>query len=209
MLESGPMKAIAGILALQGDYEKHRSSLKRLGLRTRYVREASDLEDLAMIVLPGGESTTMSLLLDTTGLREPLSLAIGFGLPTLATCAGAILLARELRGDSGSRKVQTLGLLDATLDRNSYGRQLDSFETEVEIDWAALGVDDAKPQLPAWFIRAPRILDPAAGVQVVAQHAGEIVGVRQANILAVTFHPELSRDSRLHAAVLGFGAVRS
>ncbi len=198
------MKPIAGILALQGDYEKHRKSLKRLGLRVRYVRSPEDLSGLSMIVLPGGESTTMSLLLDSTGLREPLREAISAGLPTLATCAGTILLARELQGDTGSRQVDTLGLLHATVDRNSYGRQVDSFETTIEINWQLIGglADDAP--IPAWFIRAPRILEPAAGVEVVAKYDGEIVAVRQGNMLAITFHPELSKDSRIHAAVLGF-----
>lgn len=201
------MKPLAGILALQGDYEKHRKSLKRLGLRVRYVRSAEDLTGLAMVVLPGGESTTMSLLLDSTGLRAPLHDAIAAGLPTLATCAGTILLARELQGDTGSRKVDPLGLLDATVDRNSYGRQVDSFRTVVEIDWALLGVDDPKPMLPAWFIRAPRILGPGPDTHVVARYEGEIIAVRQGNILAITFHPELSRDTRIHAAVLGFGTA--
>lgn len=198
------MKPLAGILALQGDYEKHRQSLKRLGLRVRNVRLPEDLEGLEMIVMPGGESTTMSLLLDTTGLRGPLRDAIAGGLPTLATCAGAILLARQLEGDSGSRKVDTLGLLDATVDRNSYGRQVDSFEAGIEIDWPLLGMDAAEPPIHAWFIRAPRILRPAEGVEVVATYEGEIVAVRQGNILAITFHPELSNDTRLHSAVLGF-----
>ena len=208
MLESSPMKASAGILALQGDYEKHRKSLKRLGLRVRYVRLPEDLSGLDMIVLPGGESTTMSLLLDSTGLRQPLHDAIASGLPTLATCAGTILLARDLQSDSGSRKVQTLGLLDATVDRNSYGRQVDSFETKLALDWPLLGMASDEKDIPAWFIRAPRILDPGPAVEIVARHEGEIVAVRQGNILAITFHPELSRDSRIHAAVLGFAPAQ-
>lgn len=201
------MKKLAGILALQGDYAKHQKSLKRLGLSTRLVRMPQELDGLSMLVLPGGESTTMSMLLDSTGLREPLRELIASGLPTLATCAGSILLARELTGDNGSRKVQTMGLLDAIVDRNSYGRQVDSFETSVALDWPLLGMSDAEPAMPAWFIRAPRILSPGLDVQIVAQYDGEIVAVRQGNILAITFHPELSRDSRLHAAVLGFGNV--
>jgi 5'-phosphate synthase pdxT subunit len=203
------MKKLAGIMALQGDYAKHQKSLKRLGLRTRLVRMPEELEDLSMLVLPGGESTTMSLLLDSTGLREPLRELIASGLPTLATCAGTILLARELRGDNGSRKVQTLGLLDAIVDRNSYGRQVDSFESSVELDWPLLDMSATEPALPAWFIRAPRILSPGPDVQVVGRYEGEIIAVRQGNILAITFHPELSRDTRLHAAVLGFGAVHA
>lgn len=203
------MKALAGILALQGDYEKHRQSLERLGLRVRYVRLPEDLEGLGMLVMPGGESTTMSLLLDTTGLRAPLRDTIAGGLPTLATCAGAILLAKQLEGDTGSRKVDTLGLLDATVDRNSYGRQVDSFEAGIDIDWPLLGMDGNEPPIHAWFIRAPRILSPGNGAEVVATYEGEIVAVRQGNILAITFHPELSDDTRLHQAVLGFGAAAS
>lgn len=201
------MKACAGILALQGDYAKHSQSLRRLGLRTRFVRQAEDLSDLEMLVLPGGESTTMSLLLDSSGLREPLRRAISAGLPTLATCAGTILLARELRGDSGSRRVDTLGLLDAVVDRNSYGRQVDSFEADIEIDWPLLGRSADDPAIHAWFIRAPRILEPGPAVQVVARHGTEIVAVRQASILAITFHPELSRDTRIHEAVLHFAGT--
>jgi len=201
------MKACAGILALQGDYDKHSKSLSRLGLDARLVRQPADLQNLDMIVLPGGESTTMSLLLDTTGLRAPLHDAIAAGLPTLATCAGAILLARRLQGDTGSRKVQSLGLLDAVVDRNSYGRQVDSFETELEIDWELIGMPADDPPIHAWFIRAPRILEPGPEVQVVARHGAEIVAVRQANILAISFHPELSRDTRLHQSVLGFGTA--
>lgn len=195
----------AGVLALQGDFAAHAAVLGQLGAAAREVRRPPDLAGLDCLCLPGGESTAMSLLLDSSGLREPLREALAGGLPALATCAGAILLARRVAGDSGSRKVEPLGLLDATLDRNAYGRQVDSFEAELQPDWPALGGPPewgARP-LRGVFIRAPLIRDPGPGVAVVCTRgAGEIVMVRQGSLLAATFHPELSGDTRMHEALL-------
>ncbi|MCH7471763.1 pyridoxal 5'-phosphate synthase glutaminase subunit PdxT [bacterium] len=198
------MSKIAGILALQGDFAAHAKVLATLGVEARLVRRPDDLSGIDWLVLPGGESTTMSLLLDHTGLRNPLRALITGGMPTLATCAGVILLAQRLMGDDGSVKVQPFGLLDATVDRNAFGRQADSFEAGLIIDWHALGSDDSQPAFRGVFIRAPRIATPGAQVQIIGQLDSEPVLVRQGNILAATFHPELSGDSRLHAAVLGF-----
>jgi pyridoxal 5'-phosphate synthase pdxT subunit len=196
---------------LQGDYAKHARALERLGLDVVLVRRPQQLQGLCLLALPGGESTTMSMLLDSTGLRQPLREALtprglgGQGLPTLATCAGVILLARDLLHDDGSIKVQTLSVLDATVDRNAYGRQVHSFEARLEVDWAALGLGGTQAPLSGVFIRAPRISGPGPGVRSVATHAGECVLARQDNILAATFHPELTGDTRLHEAVLNFG----
>src|SRR5690606_26136608 len=147
-----------------------------------------------------GESTTMSMLLDSSGLREPLKELISGGLPVFATCAGLILLASELSGDRGSVKVSPLGLLDCTVDRNSYGRQVDSFEGSVKVDWEALGQADSG-LLPAMFIRAPRITSVGPRARACGWHGDETVLLRQDNIIAATFHPEISKDSRIHQAL--------
>ena len=192
-----------GILALQGALEPHARMLAQLCLEPVLVRTPSDLTGLSVLCLPGGESTTMSLLLDETGLRAPLRNAVVSGLPTLATCAGAILLARELKGDTGSIQVEPLGLLDAVVNRNAYGRQVNSFTAELSVDWTALDAPDSGA-FPGVFIRAPRIEEPGPGVKPVAFLDGAAVAVRQGNILATEFHPELANDPRLHAAVLAW-----
>jgi len=202
----------AGVLALQGDFAAHSRVLTGLGLEVVLVRRPADLAGLCVLAMPGGETTTMSMLLDDAGLRQPLAELIsprgigGGGLPVLATCAGAILLARDVARDEGSVKVRPLGLLDAVVERNAYGRQVDSFEAELAVDWAVLDGAPGSPSFHGVFIRAPLIRQPGPAVQTAARHRGEIVLVRQENILAATFHPELSGDSRLHAAVLAFGS---
>jgi pyridoxal 5'-phosphate synthase pdxT subunit len=200
----------AGVLGLQGDFAAHARALARLGLEVVLVRRPEQLAGLCLLAMPGGESTTMSLLLDSTGLRQPLREAVlprrlgGRGLPTLATCAGVILLARDLLHDDGSIRVHTLSVLDATVDRNAYGRQVNSFEAELDVDWAALGYTGDQAAFHSVFIRAPQIREPGPGVATIAQYAGEAVLVRQDNLLAAAFHPELTSDTRLHEAVLGF-----
>jgi 5'-phosphate synthase pdxT subunit len=192
----------AGVLALQGDFAAHMRVLDQLGAEAVEVRRKEDLAGLDMLAMPGGESTTMSLLLDSSGLRKPLSKLIKGGLPVLATCAGVILLARELRHDNGSVRVQSLGLLDVAVDRNAYGRQVNSFEAGLKMDWGALGVTDDKQEFHGVFIRAPQIAEYGAGVTPIAWLEDEPVTVRQGNIVAATFHPELAGDERLHQAVL-------
>jgi 5'-phosphate synthase pdxT subunit len=192
----------AGILALQGDVAAHRRVLTRLGASVLSIRRPQHLEGLDLLILPGGESTTMSLLLNRSALRQPLIELIGSGVPVLATCAGLILLARELRRDSGSLEVKTLALLAATADRNAYGRQLDSFEAKVAVDWSRLGRDDPDAGFHGIFIRAPRIAEAGPAVVPVAHLGDEVVAVRQGNIVATAFHPELADDPRLHQAVL-------
>jgi 5'-phosphate synthase pdxT subunit len=201
-----PQPELHGVLALQGDFAAHAAMLESLGAEPLAVRTPDELARVATLCMPGGESTTMSLLLGESGLRDPLRGRIAAGMPVLATCAGAILLARELTGDDGSIKVRGLGLLDAVVERNAYGRQADSFEAEVEVDWPSLGqAPDADP-LKVSFIRAPIIRDPGTGVTVAARHGEDIVLVRQGSILAATFHPEMRSDPRLHRALLQFAA---
>ena len=171
-----------GVLALQGDFEAHAKVLRELGATPREVRTPQDLEGLDAIVIPGGESTTMTLGIERENLRGPLTDLIKSGIPTLATCAGLILLGRE-----------HLGLLDVTTRRNAFGRQLHSFETELEIDGATMN---------AVFIRAPWVDEAGDSVEVLAEVDGHPVAVRQDNILAVAFHPELTDDVRLHQWVL-------
>ena len=189
------------MLALQGDFEAHGKALRACGVEPVYVRRIAQLEQVDLLCMPGGESTTMSLLLTTGGMREPLRERISGGMPVLATCAGLILLARELSHDDGSIKVEPLGLLDVRVERNAYGRQVDSFQGDVGVDWKALGQKD-QPPLRAHFIRAPLIRDPGSDVQVIARRGEEIVLVRQGSIIGATFHPEIAGDFRLHEALL-------
>jgi 5'-phosphate synthase pdxT subunit len=179
-----------GVLSLQGDFACHRASLESLGVEARRVSLPRDLEGLEAIVLPGGESTTMLRLLEATGLREPLQAFVREH-PVLGTCAGVILLG------SGSEGLPAppLGVLDATVERNAYGRQIDSFHAELEapvVGGAFHGV----------FIRAPRIRRVGAGVEVVARRGreagGEPVGLRAGRVVGLCFHPELTSDLRFH-----------
>jgi len=182
-----------GVLALQGAFREHVKALERLGAEAVEVRTPAELDDLDAIVLPGGESTTMDLLLGSSGLREPLGSAITAGLPVLGTCAGLILLARDLEdGVAGQR---TFEALDVTALRNGYGRQVKSFEGAVTL------IGGGEP-MTGVFIRAPRITRVGEGVEVVATLGDEPVAVRRGSIMAATFHPELTDDDRLHEVFL-------
>ena len=174
---------------MQGAFAEHVKALERAGARTRLVRSREDLVGLDGIVLPGGESTTMTMLMERVGLLEPLRQAIGDGLATLATCAGMIVLARDITDGMADQK--GLGLLDIDVRRNGYGRQVDSFESPLHID----GMNGST--FPGVFIRAP-LVERAGDVKVVAEHDGHPVAVRQDRILALCFHPELTNDLRLH-----------
>jgi 5'-phosphate synthase pdxT subunit len=174
---------------MQGAFAEHVRALEACGARTRAVRSAEDLEDLDGIVLPGGESTTMTMLMERVGLMGPLHAAVAGGLPTLATCAGMIVLAREV--SDGMAEQQGLGLLDIAVRRNGYGRQVDSFEAELEI--AGL----SGKAFPGVFIRSP-LVESTGAVEVIATHDGRAVAVRQGHIIALCFHPELTSDLRLH-----------
>lgn len=181
-----------GVLALQGDFREHAAAVGALGAEAVLVRDAEDLERLDALILPGGESTTIGKLADWHGLVEPLRSAIGGGLPTLGTCAGMIFLAGSTAEDHD--QVQ-LGVLDVVVRRNAFGRQVDSFEADIPVT----GLDGT---IRAVFIRAPWIEKVGAGVEVLAEVDGHPVLVRQAKILASSFHPELTGDGRLHTLLL-------
>ena len=173
-----------GVLALQGDFEAHRAALKRAGAEGVDVRTASDLESIDALIIPGGESTTMLKLIDAEDLLPALQ---GFGArkPIFGTCAGAILLA----SDVVSPKQRSLGLMDMTIERNAYGRQIDSRIAPIEVDGASA---------EAVFIRAPVILRVGPEAKILASYQGAPVLVEQGKHLAATFHPELSGDDRIH-----------
>lgn len=184
------VRAAVAVLALQGDFAAHAAALAAHGLPAMEVRTAAELQARrpAALVLPGGESTTMLRLMAGTGLGEAIVSCARAGLPVLATCAGVILLAREVRNPAQA----SLGVLNVVVERNSYGRQLDSAVVPVRTVPGA-GLDD--PWIEAVFIRAPRIVGVGEGVEVLARRGDDPVLVRQGRILAATFHPELSADS--------------
>ena len=174
---------------MQGAFAEHVKALEASGARTRLVRTPDDLDGLDGLVLPGGESTTMTMLMDRVGLLGALRHAVEDGLPVLATCAGMIVLARDISDAMAGQ--QGMGLLDVAVRRNGYGRQVDSFEAELEID--GLG----GRHFPGVFIGAP-LVESTGNVEVLATYEGHPVAVRQGRILALCFHPELSGDRRLH-----------
>jgi len=181
-----------GILAIQGDVEAHCTALDRAGARAIPVLREKDLDGLAALILPGGESTTISKGMDRLQLWEPVREFAASGRPVLGTCAGAILLSREVR----HHPVPTLGLLDAVAVRNAYGTQVDSFATTVESSAPELA------QMRCVFIRAPQLEDLGEGVEVLAQVGDRPVLVREGHVWAATFHPELTQDPRLHELLL-------
>ncbi|HEX4018170.1 MAG TPA: pyridoxal 5'-phosphate synthase glutaminase subunit PdxT [Frankiaceae bacterium] len=180
-----------GVLALQGDVREHLAALQSAGANGLAVRRASELAALDGIVIPGGESTTIGRLLEVFGVLEPLREAVAAGLPTFGSCAGMILLATQIL--DGRDDQPLLAGLDITVRRNAFGRQIDSFETEVEVDGVAGG------PVHAVFIRAPVVERTGEHVQVLAEVAGRSVAVRDDRRLATAFHPELSGDARMHA----------
>lgn len=183
-----------GVLALQGAFREHVAAVTRLGKTAREVRQLKDIEGIDALIIPGGESTTMGKLLDEWNMLEPLRQRILDGMPVYGSCAGLILLCREIENSDQPR----LGVLDATVRRNAFGRQVDSFESNLSIP--EIGADP----IPAVFIRAPVITGVGAGVTVLAEVNGQAVAVRQNNILATSFHPELTPDTRVHSYFLSF-----
>jgi len=190
---------VVGVLALQGDVREHLAALSRSGARPMSVRRPEELAAVDGLVLPGGESTTMSRLLETFDLLDPLRQRLAEGMPAYGSCAGMILLAKELR--DGRPDQQQLGALDLVVRRNAFGRQVDSFEEDLEF-----GEIEGGP-VHAVFIRAPWVESAADHVTVLARvpetpnagaAAGKIVAVRQGPVLATAFHPELTGDSRVH-----------
>ena len=185
----------AGVLALQGAFREHREVLDALGVDAVEVRVPQQLGGLDALFLPGGESTTITKLLETSGLREPLRAELTEGLPVFGTCAGLILLARDVRDAGNAGYPSPLGALDCTVTRNAYGRQRESFEARLAIE----GIDDG---FPGVFIRAPVIAGISPAVEVLAEHEGHPVLVREGCVWGATFHPELSGDLRLHQRFL-------
>ncbi len=180
---------IIGVLSLQGDFLEHIQTLSRIGIQTKEVRLSEDLNTLDAIILPGGESTTMARLLDVFNLREPLKKRIEKGMPVWGTCAGMILLAKKLI----QNKPVPLGVMDITVNRNAFGRQIASFETGLEIH--VLG----KKPLHATFIRAPLIMSVSSDTEILATLSdGTIVAAKQKTMIATAFHPELTSDTRFH-----------
>jgi pyridoxal 5'-phosphate synthase pdxT subunit len=179
----------AGVLALQGDYREHSAVLADLGVSPVLVRTPEDLETVACLAIPGGESTTIARLANLHGLVEPIRQRADAGMPILGTCAGMIVMAKEVAdGDA------LLGVMDLRVVRNAYGRQTDSFETDVDV--SELG------RIRAVFIRAPVVDRVGAGVEVLAEHNGRPVVCEQGHLLASAFHPELVGDVRLHRRLL-------
>lgn len=176
-----------GVLGLQGDFREHLDILRSLGVDARDVRTAAQLDDVGGLIIPGGESTTMAYLLEKTSMLSVLRERGRQGFPIYGTCAGMILLARELNGSSPENR---LNLMDITVTRNAYGRQLDSFEADLNIK--EIGA------FHAIFIRAPRVVRVGPKVEVLAEHEEIPVFVRQKNLLASSFHPELTGDIRIH-----------
>ena len=214
---------LVGVLALQGAFREHVEAFTELGVATRLVKRPMHLDGLDAIVLPGGESTTQTKLLDSSEVREPLARALADGLACFATCAGLILLAREVI--DGRPDQMPLGVLDIAVQRNGYGRQIESFEAPIaitDIDIAGLdstgldstglditgldstGLDTADPgewPFPGVFIRAPKIVQTGS-VEILGRYNDSPVLVRHGAIWGATFHPELARDLRLHRAFL-------
>lgn len=187
--------ALVGVLALQGDFREHERALAACGVATRRIRTVEDLDGIDALVVPGGESTTMSNLALRWGLMEPLRALVRGGLPAYGSCAGMIMLADRIEG--GRPDQETIGGLDVTVLRNAFGRQVDSFEADLDIP--AFGPEP----MHAVFIRAPWVEQAGDAVEVLGSvpsgpAAGKIVAVRQGHLLATSFHPELTGDTRVH-----------
>jgi 5'-phosphate synthase pdxT subunit len=179
----------AGVLALQGDFREHARMFAEAGATPVLVRTASELASVACLAIPGGESTAISKLARAHDLVDPIRERAADGMPIFGTCAGMIVLATEVEGGE-----PLLSLLDVTVRRNAYGRQVDSFEADVEV--RSLG------SVRGVFIRAPQVSSLGEGVEVLAEHGGDPVVVREGNIMAAAFHPEMAGDPRLHARLL-------
>lgn len=189
-----------GVLALQGDFAEHIAVLKRLNVETVEVRLPRDLDGVDALIMPGGESTTFSYLMDLYHLKEPIRDMASAGVPVWGTCAGLIMMARELTED----QPVPLGLMDIQVVRNAFGRQVDSFEADVEVE--PLGLE----RFTAVFIRAPVIAQVGEGIRVLSRlEDGRPVAVQQGNLLGTSFHPELTDDTRLHQYFLSLVPAES
>ena len=186
-----------GVLALQGAFAAHSDCLTSIGVQSVEVRTPEQLSSVDALLMPGGESSTMSQLLESSGLFDPIAIRIKDGMPVFGTCAGMILLASEIL--DGRSDQRNFSAIDISVRRNAFGRQVDSFESTISTD-----VGDFQ----GVFIRAPRIERVGADVQVLGSIANEPVLVRQRNVLAASFHPELSNDARLHEYFVSITANR-
>ena len=193
MAHVGEPHRLVGVLALQGAFAAHQRALESAGATTRQVRQPGDLGGIDALVMPGGESTTMSRLLTTSGLFDDIKALLSDGLPVLGTCAGMILLATEVL--DGRPDQLSFGAIDITVQRNGYGRQIDSFETDLDV----VGFD---APFHAVFVRAPKVIAIGTNVEVIAEYDGVPVVVRQGHVMVASFHPELTGDGRLHAKFL-------
>ncbi|MFD6801533.1 pyridoxal 5'-phosphate synthase glutaminase subunit PdxT [Streptomyces cyaneofuscatus] len=182
---------VIGVLALQGDVREHLIALASADAQARPVRRPEELAEVDGLVIPGGESTTMSKLAVLFGMMEPLRERVRAGMPVYGTCAGMILLAEKILDPHSGQ--ETVGGIDMIVRRNAFGRQNESFEAAVEVD----GIEGGPVE--GVFIRAPWVESVGAEAEVIAEHGGHIVAVRQRNVLATSFHPELTGDHRVHA----------
>jgi 5'-phosphate synthase pdxT subunit len=180
---------VVGVLALQGAFSSHTKVLDSIGVSTQEVRTPQDLASVDAIVMPGGESTTMSQLLESSELFEPIKKLIHEGLPVFGTCAGMILLASKII--DGRDDQVSFGAINIEVQRNAYGRQVDSFEADIN-------VESFDSPFHAVFIRAPRIVKADGSVEILAEFGDDIVLAKQKNVLVASFHPELSPDKRIH-----------
>lgn len=188
------MPPVIGVLALQGDFREHLAVLDRLGVEGREIRLPGELAGVNGLIIPGGESTTIGRLIDRFGLREPIVEFARSGRPIWGTCAGMIVLAREVDPETRARTQHLLGLLDIVVRRNAFGPQIESFETDLEIP--AAGSEPVR----AVFIRAPVVAEMGPAVEPLARLPdGTVVAVRQGNLIGTAFHPELTADDRFHA----------
>jgi 5'-phosphate synthase pdxT subunit len=185
-----------GILALQGAFARHTSAVERLGFAAVEVRTPEHLAGVDALILPGGESTTMSKLLESQGLFDPIAARLADGMPAFGTCAGMILLAGDVL--DGRQDQRSFGVIDCTVRRNAYGRQVDSFETDLDV----VGFDDP---FHAVFIRAPGVEIAGPGVDVLARVDGAPVLCVAGSVMVASFHPELTDDLRLHERFLSLG----
>ena len=197
-----------GVLAFQGDFQKHLELLSAMGRQAVAVRSPEDIANLSALIIPGGESTTIGMLMERFGLIEPVRNRARDGMPVLGTCAGAILLAREIDGSDQPR----IGIMDIGVRRNAYGRQIESFEADVELSepanrGSAAGEPEEHGSVRAVFIRAPIITRVGRGVDVLARFEDDPVVVRHGNLMAATFHPELSGETAVHRLFLRHAGI--
>ena len=194
-----------GVLAIQGDFAEHIATLKRLGVEAREIRLPHQMEAIEGLIIPGGESTTLSRLMTLYDLRDPISVMVAKGKALWGTCAGLIMMAQEITEEDPV----PLGVMDIGVHRNAYGRQVDSFELDLPVTGFA-GPDSSQAPFHCVFIRAPMINRLGDGVKVLASLPdGEPVAVQQGKVMATSFHPELTNDTRFHAHFLDLFPVAS